>query len=86
MNKRNVTTPGQTWQQYRINLVRTSRAPQWWAYQITDAFTGALMADGEVRGSRVLALVTAQREVRKFEAARQPFYIPPVTNGYHIPC
>jgi len=86
MNKRNVTTPGQTWQQYRIKLTRTQHSPQWWAYQITDAFTGALMAGGEVRGSRVLALRAAQMEMRKLEGARQPFYIPPVTNGYHIPC
>jgi hypothetical protein len=72
--------------QYRIALTKTQHSPQWWAYQITDVFTGALMAGGEVRGSRVLALVEAQREVRKLEGVRQPFYIPPVTNGYHIPC
>jgi len=72
--------------QYRIELTRTQHSPQWWEYRVIDAFTGALMAGGEMRGSRVLALVEAQREVRKFEAARQPFYIPPVTNGYHIPC
>jgi len=72
--------------QYRIALTKTQHSPQWWAYQITDVFTGALMAGGEVRGSRVLALVEAQREVRKLEGARQPFYIPPVQSGYRVPC
>jgi len=72
--------------QYRIILNRTSKSPQWWQYQVVDAFTGALMAGGETRGSRVLALRAAQMEVRKLKGARQPFYIPPVTNGYHIPC
>ena len=72
--------------QYRIVLNRTSKSPQWWEYQVVDAFTGALMAGGETRGSRVLALVTAQREVRKLEGARQPFYIPPVESAYRIPC
>jgi hypothetical protein len=86
MSKRNVITPGQTGQQYRIKLVRTSRAPQWWEYQITDAFTGALMAGGEVRGSRRLALLAGQREALKLERAAQPFYIPPVRNQYHVPC
>jgi hypothetical protein len=72
--------------QYRIALTKTQCSPQWWAYQITDAFTGALMAGGEVRGSRVLALVEAQRKVRALETARQPFYIQPVESGYRIPC
>lgn len=72
--------------QYRIKLTRTNQSPQWWEYMVTDAFTGALMVGGEVRGSRVLAMIEAQREVRKLEDARKPFYIPPVTNGYRIPC
>jgi hypothetical protein len=72
--------------QYRIKLTRTSNSPQWWAYQITDAFTGKTMAGGEVKGSRVLALVEAQRRVRALETARQPAYIPPVRNQYHVPC
>ena len=66
--------------------MRTQQSPQWWEYRVVDAFTGALMAGGEVRGSRVLALVTAQREVRKLEGARQYCYIQPVSNGFHIPC
>jgi hypothetical protein len=72
--------------QYRIKLVRTGRAPQWWAYQITDEFTGKTMAGGEVKGSRVLALVEAQRRIRALETARQPAYIPPVESTYRIPC
>jgi hypothetical protein len=72
--------------QYRIVLTRTSKSPQWWEYQVVDVFTGALMAGGETRGSRVLALRSAQMEMRKLEGARQYCYIPPVSNGFHIPC
>jgi hypothetical protein len=85
MCKTNSITPAPSGQ-YRIKLIRTSKSPQWWEYQVVDAFTGALMAGGEIRGSRVLALVEAQREVRKLEGARQPFYIPPVESAYRIPC
>ncbi len=85
MTNRNYTTPAPSGQ-YRIKLTRNSSSPQWWAYQVVDAFTGALMAGGEVRGSRVLALVEAQRKVRALEGARQYCYIPPITNGYHVPC
>ncbi len=72
--------------QYRIALTKTQCSPQWWEYQVIENGTGLLVAGGEVRGSRVLALVEAQREVRKLEGARQPFYIPPVRNQYHVPC
>jgi hypothetical protein len=63
MTNRNHTAPV-TSGQYRIALTKTQCSPQWWAYQITDAFTGKPMAGGEVRGSRVLALVQAQRKLR----------------------
>jgi hypothetical protein len=85
MTKTNHNAPAPSGQ-YRIELTRTSRTPQWWEYQITDAFTGAVMAGGEVRGTRVLALVEAQRAMRTLEIARQPVYIPALENGYRIPC
>ncbi len=84
MNDHSITTASSG--QYRIALTRTQRSPQWWGYEITDAFTGALMAGGESRGSRVLAMVEAQRKVRALEIARQQVYIPSVHNIYRIPC
>jgi hypothetical protein len=84
--KANNITPGPAGQRYRINLVRTSCEPQWWAYQVIETGTGLLVAGGEVRGARHLALLAGQREARKLEGARQYCYIPPVSNGFHIPC
>jgi hypothetical protein len=86
MNKRNVITPGQNGQRYRIELSRTSGSPQWWEYQVIENGTGALVASGEVRGARHLAMLDAQREALRLERASQPFYIPPVTSNYHVPC
>ncbi len=85
MTNRNYTTPAPSGP-YQIKLTRTQRAPQRWAYQITDAFTGAVMAGSEVEGSRVLVLVEAQRKVLRLTLASQPFYIPPVQSAYRIPC
>lgn len=73
-------------QRYRIVLTRTSRSPAWWEYQVIDNATGTLMAGGEIRGARHMAALEGEREARRLEAARQPFYIPPVHNGYRIPC
>jgi hypothetical protein len=84
MNDHSITTASSG--QYQIAVTRTQRSPQWWGYEITDAFTGALMASGETRGTRVVALKAAQMEMRKIEGARQYCYIPPKSNGYSIPC
>jgi hypothetical protein len=83
---RNSITPGQTGQRYRIELSRTSNSPAWWEYQIIENSSGLLVAGGEVRGARHLALLAGQREALKLERAAQPFYIPPVSNSYRIPC
>lgn len=85
MTKRNAITPA-TSGKYRVELSRTSQSPQWWEYLVIENCSGAVMAGGEVRGARHLAQISGDREVRKLEAARQPFYIPPINNGYHIPC
>jgi hypothetical protein len=85
MTKTNHTAPA-VGGQYRVELTRTSRSPQWWEYTVIDSRTGALMAGGEIRGARHLAQLAGDREARRLEASRQPFYIPPVENGYRIPC
>jgi hypothetical protein len=86
MTKRNHITPGPAGQRYRIELSRTSNSPSWWEYQIIENATGLLVAGGEVRGARHLALLAGQREALRLERASQPFYIPPVTSHYHVPC
>ena len=86
MTKANLITPGQAGQRYRIELTRTSNSPAWWEYQVIENGTGILVAGGEVRGARHLALVAGQREVVKLERAAQPVYIPPLRNQYHVPC
>jgi len=86
MTKKNVITTSPVGQRYRIELARTSRAPAWWEYQVIENGTGLLVAGGEVRGARHLAMLAGQREVMKLERAAQPFYIPPVQSAYRIPC
>jgi hypothetical protein len=86
MTSRNYNSPGQTGQRYRIELMRTSNSPAWWEYQVIENSSGALVAGGEVRGARNLAMISAQRAVVKLERATQPFYIPPVQSGYRVPC
>lgn len=86
MTKKNVITTSPVGQRYRIELSRTSGSPQWWEYQVIENGTGLLVAGGEVRGARNLALLAGQREAMRLERVAQPFYIPPVRNQYHVPC
>ena len=85
MTKTNYTAPA-FGGQYRVELTRTQRAPQWWEYQVIKNGTGALVAGGEVRGTRHLALLAGQREALRLERASRSFYIPPIHNQYHVPC